>query len=85
MPSRRLWRIIRAINFILAWPLIFVIGIYRRLISPFLPPSCRFYPTCSDYTQQALKKYGLVKGGYLGARRILRCHPGNPGGYDPVP
>ncbi len=62
-----------------------MIKIYQKTISKALPPSCRFMPTCSHYTVEALKKYGLIKGGWLGIKRILRCHPWNPGGYDPVP
>jgi putative membrane protein insertion efficiency factor len=57
---------------------------YRRFISPMLPPSCRFTPSCSLYTLQAIEKYGLLKGGFMGARRILRCHPFSKGGFDPV-
>jgi len=64
---------------------IFVITLYQKLISPLFPPACRFYPTCSDYSKQALKKYGFFKGLYLSVKRVLRCHPFNPGGYDPVP
>ncbi len=62
-----------------------LIRFYQRYISPGLPPSCRFYPTCSQYTYQAVERYGVVKGGWLGIKRILRCQPWNPGGYDPVP
>ncbi|MEJ5199627.1 MAG: membrane protein insertion efficiency factor YidD [Anaerolineae bacterium] len=62
-----------------------VIRFYRTWISPGLPPSCRFYPTCSEYTYQAVEKYGVLRGGWLGVRRIVRCHPFNPGGFDPVP
>ena len=57
---------------------------YRRFISPMLPPSCRFTPSCSLYTLQAIEKYGLLKGGFMGARRVLRCHPFSEGGFDPV-
>lgn len=57
---------------------------YQRIISPMFPPTCRFYPTCSAYFIQALEKYGFFKGSYLGIRRILRCHPWNPGGHDPL-
>lgn len=64
---------------------LFAIRFYQRAISPALPPSCRFYPTCSEYTYQAIEKYGLIKGGWLGIKRLSRCHPWNPGGYDPVP
>ncbi len=58
---------------------------YKRQISPMLPPGCRFYPTCSVYAMQAVEKYGALKGGYLALKRILKCHPFHPGGYDPVP
>lgn len=64
--------------------LIFFIRAYRLLISPLLPPSCRFTPTCSEYAMQAIEKYGALRGIYLGARRLLRCHPFHSGGYDPV-
>ncbi|MEK6321418.1 MAG: membrane protein insertion efficiency factor YidD [Acidobacteriota bacterium] len=64
--------------------LIFFIRAYKVLISPLLPPSCRFTPTCSEYAMQAIQKYGALRGVYLGARRLLRCHPFRPGGYDPV-
>lgn len=57
---------------------------YQRIISPMFPPTCRFYPTCSAFFIQALEKYGFFKGSYLGIRRILRCHPWNPGGHDPL-
>lgn len=65
--------------------LIFFIKVYRMIISPLFPSSCRFTPTCSEYSIEAIKKYGVVKGGILSMRRISRCHPLNPGGYDPVP
>ncbi len=61
-----------------------LIGFYKIFISPLLGKNCRFYPTCSDYTYQAIEKYGLIKGVYLGLKRILRCNPFNPGGYDPL-
>jgi len=57
---------------------------YQYLISPLFPPSCRFYPTCSAYTIEAIEKYGVVKGSLMGLWRILRCHPFSRGGYDPV-
>ena len=61
------------------------IRLYQMTLSQVLPPSCRFYPSCSEYTLQAIAKYGVLKGGWLGAKRIARCHPFHPGGYDPVP
>jgi uncharacterized protein len=64
---------------------LFLIRAYQKLISPFLPASCRFFPSCSVYTYQAIEKYGVLRGGWLGLRRIGRCHPWNPGGFDPVP
>jgi len=65
--------------------LLALIRFYQRALSPALPASCRFYPSCSEYTYQAVEKYGAVRGGWLGLRRISRCHPWNAGGYDPVP
>ena len=62
-----------------------LIRFYKGAISPYLPPCCRYTPTCSQYALEAIEKYGAWKGGYLAVRRILRCHPFHPGGYDPVP
>lgn len=62
-----------------------MIRFYQRAISPLTPPSCRFTPSCSQYTLLAIKKYGFLKGTWLGMRRISRCHPFHPGGHDPVP
>lgn len=62
-----------------------LIRLYQKTVSRALPPSCRFVPSCSEYTYQAIEKYGVIKGGWLGLKRIVRCHPLNPGGYDPVP
>lgn len=62
-----------------------LIRFYQRYISPGLGSNCRFYPTCSQYTYQAIEKYGVLRGGWMGARRIVRCNPFNKGGFDPVP
>jgi putative membrane protein insertion efficiency factor len=59
--------------------------LYQRFISPLLPQSCRFYPSCSEYARQAILKHGLLKGSWLAMRRLARCHPLSEGGYDPVP
>ncbi len=64
--------------------LIRVIKFYRKFISPLKKPCCRFYPTCSVYSIQAIEKYGAVKGSFLAVRRLLKCHPWNDGGYDPL-
>jgi putative membrane protein insertion efficiency factor len=64
---------------------IFLIRIWQRTFSVVLPPTCRFTPSCSQYGVEALQKYGVFKGGWLTIKRISRCHPLNPGGYDPVP
>jgi uncharacterized protein len=61
-----------------------MIKFYQKAISPMFPPSCRFYPTCSEYAVQSLQKYGIFKGGLKAGWRILRCNPFNKGGYDPV-
>ncbi|HEY3131533.1 MAG TPA: membrane protein insertion efficiency factor YidD [Acidobacteriota bacterium] len=66
----------RAVLLVLRW--------YKRHISPLLPPSCRFVPTCSEYFYEAVERKGVIRGTYLGLKRLLRCHPFSRGGYDPV-
>ena len=65
--------------------LLLLVQFYRSCISPLLPPSCRYYPTCSAYAMEAIERYGARRGGWMALRRILRCHPFHAGGYDPVP
>lgn len=74
-----------SIKSILIFPFVLLIRFYQIVISPVLPASCRYTPTCSHYTLEALKKHGLFKGGYLGIKRILSCNPWGGSGYDPVP
>ena len=69
---------------IIIFPLVCFIKFYQSFISPLIGKNCIFYPTCSQYFIQALQKYGILKGSYLGVKRILRCHPWNKGGYDPL-
>jgi len=70
---------------ILSYPFILLIKIYQHIISPLLGPKCRFTPTCSQYSLEAFKKYGVFKGLWLSVKRISRCHPWGGSGYDPVP
>ena len=72
-------------NRILIFPLVVLIKFYQLAISPWLGKNCRYQPTCSHYMLEALKIHGLVKGGFLGIKRILSCHPWGGSGYDPVP
>ena len=65
--------------------LLATIRMYRRIISPLMAPRCRFYPSCSTYALEAIDRYGAVRGTVFAVRRLLRCHPLHPGGYDPVP
>lgn len=64
--------------------LIYLLRAYKLILSPLLPPACRFTPTCSEYTMEAIEKYGALRGMYMGVRRLLRCQPFCRGGYDPV-
>ena len=65
--------------------LVALIGAYKRVLSPILPPACRFAPTCSEYAAAAIEKHGPLRGVLLAVRRIVRCAPWHPGGFDPVP
>jgi uncharacterized protein len=67
------------------WVLTLLIRFYRVALSPLLGPNCRFYPSCSCYAQEAIERHGAARGSWLAAKRLARCHPWNPGGYDPVP
>jgi putative membrane protein insertion efficiency factor len=73
------WRVV------LAWPLLALLWIYRHLVSPALPPACRYHPSCSQYAVEAVTLHGPLRGAWLAVRRLLRCHPWAPGGPDPVP
>jgi putative membrane protein insertion efficiency factor len=64
--------------------LLALLRLYKLAVSPLLPPSCRFVPTCSEYTSEAVSRYGALRGSWMGLRRLLRCHPFHSGGYDPV-
>ena len=70
---------------LVAFPFIVLIKFYQYCISPFTPPACRYTPTCSQYALEAIRKYGVWKGGWLALKRILSCHPWGGSGYDPVP
>lgn len=72
------------VSYVLNGLLIGLVQFYRHCISPLKPRTCRFYPSCSTYTLEALQKYGPFKGSYLGIKRILKCHPFHEGGYDPL-
>lgn len=65
--------------------IVFLLRLYKKFISPMLPPSCRFKPTCSEYAMEAFEKFGVLKGFYLSIRRVMRCNPYHRGGWDPVP
>ena len=75
----------KTIGKIFAWPLLGLVWIYRTAISPLLGANCRFEPTCSAYAEEALRRHGGLRGGWLMLRRIARCHPWGGSGYDPVP
>lgn len=74
-----------ALKSLLVLPLLWLIRGYQVAISPLLGPRCRFYPSCSEYSMESLRRHGVLRGLWLTVRRIVRCHPWHPGGYDPVP
>jgi hypothetical protein len=65
--------------------IVFLLRTYKRAVSPLLPPACRYFPTCSEYTMEAVSRYGAMRGLWLGLKRLSRCHPFHAGGLDPVP
>ncbi len=77
-------RFLKTVSGILAMACIGLVRFYQKFISPLKGPTCRFYPTCSQYSIQAFKKYGFLKGLWLTLRRVSKCHPFHPGGYDPL-
>ena len=86
MQCRKLWeKLYKGIKRLIAFPFIVLIKFYQYCISPFTPPACRYTPTCSQYALEAIRKYGIWKGGWLALKRILSCHPWGGSGYDPVP
>lgn len=86
MPLNEFWLALRRIcRRALALPFIVLVRFYQLCISPLTPAACRFTPTCSQYALEALRRYGLFKGGWLAVKRIARCHPWGGSGYDPVP
>jgi len=74
-----------SVRAVVAAPAIGLIRVYQLVWSPMRPPTCRFYPSCSAYALTAIQRFGIVRGSWLAARRLLRCHPWNPGGVDHVP
>jgi putative membrane protein insertion efficiency factor len=73
------------LNKMLSQMVIGFVKLYQKTVSLLFPSTCRFYPSCSEYTIQAIEKYGIMPGGFMGIKRLLRCHPFHPGGYDPLP
>ena len=70
---------------IVLYPILLIIKIYQNILSPILPSTCRYSPTCSEYTKQSLIKFGLIKGGMISIKRIIKCNPWGGNGYDPIP
>lgn len=82
MTAASVWSLVRRAP---AAVLLGVLWVYQRVVSPLTPPTCRFYPSCSQYAVVAVRRHGAVRGGWLAVRRVARCHPWNPGGVDDVP
>ncbi|MBO7585446.1 MAG: membrane protein insertion efficiency factor YidD [Bacteroidales bacterium] len=78
-------KLLLSVRKVFAWPALKLIRFYKVCISPYLGNHCRYTPTCSQYAYEAISKYGILKGGWLALRRLLRCHPWGGSGYDPVP
>lgn len=78
-------RVLNALKRLPSTVAIILIRIYKAVLSPILPQSCRFTPSCSTYALTSIERYGIIRGGWLAIKRIARCHPWNPGGHDPVP
>jgi len=87
MPCLAAWlaRLLRALRRGLAWLMIGLVRVYQVTLSPLLGPRCRYWPSCSSYTAEAIRVHGPLRGGWMAVRRIARCHPGCEGGIDPVP
>ena len=85
MPMPPLRTVLSTLSKVIATPLLWLIKAYQLVISPMRPPTCRFYPSCSAYAVTAIERFGLVRGSWLAARRLLHCHPWNLGGVDHVP
>nr|WP_163575758.1 membrane protein insertion efficiency factor YidD [Halomonas faecis] len=87
MPCLAAWlsRLFRGLARVLGWVMIALVKLYQVTLSPLLGPRCRYWPSCSSYTLEAVRVHGPLKGGWLASRRIARCHPGCEGGIDPVP
>ena len=81
---KKIYYLLKELNRYLSKLLIYLVRFYQKYISPLKGPTCRFYPTCSQYSIEAIRKYGALKGIYLTIRRLLKCHPFHSGGYDPL-
>ena len=85
MPIPSLRAVVSTLSTVVVTPVLWLIKAYQLVISPMRPPTCRFYPSCSAYAVTAIERFGIVRGSWLATRRLLHCHPWNPGGVDHVP